>query len=142
MIGWPRSSPIIFLCCFGLLFTACGKKGPPKPPKQEKLARVGDLQAVAAVAGVRLMWTIGSYDNEIAGFSVYRSKPHPDTTDCPGCPRDYELITTIAAKNGQTRFQAMDFHVEAKGRIYYKVVPFDRKDHAGPDSNEARVLLE
>lgn len=142
MIVWSRSSSIIFLCCFGLFFASCGKKGPPKPPIQEKLPRVVDLQAVAADAGVRLMWTTESYDNEVAGFMVYRSKPHSETTDCPGCTRDYEVIMSIAAMNGQTRFQILDSYVEPEGSIYYKVIPFDRKDRTGPDSNEARVLSE
>jgi hypothetical protein len=142
MIDRIRSSRIIFLCCFGMLVAGCGKKSPPKPARQEKLPRVMDLQAVPTVAGVRLRWTMGSSDNKVAGFKVYRSQFHPETPKCPGCARDYTLIATIQAKNGQTRFQAMDSSVDEKGRAYYKVIPFDKKDGTGPDSNEARVLLE
>jgi hypothetical protein len=142
MIDRIRSSLIIFLCCFGLLVAGCGKKSPPKPAVQENLPQVVDLQAVATAVGVRLMWTVGSSENEVAGFKVYRSEPQPQTAECSGCTRDYGLIATIAAKNGQTRFQAMDSYVETKNRVSYKVVPFDKKDRTGPDSNEARVVLE
>ena len=142
MIDRIRSSRIIFLCCFGLLVAGCGKKGPPKPARQEKLPQVVDLRAVAAVAGMRLSWTIGSSENEVAGFKVYRSESHIETTECTGSARDYTLIATIAAKNGQTRFQAMDSDVDTKGRVSYKVIPFDKRDHTGPDSNKATVLIE
>jgi hypothetical protein len=36
----------------------------------------------------------------------------------------------------------VDAYIEGKGRFYYQVVPFDKRDRAGPDSNEAKVLVE
>ncbi len=139
---WPKLSPIIVLCCLGFLLGTCGKKAPPEPPKKKKLSQVKDLQAVVVPAGVRLTWTIGSPDKDLAGFNVYRSKLQPEIRDCPGCTRDFELITTIKVEAGESRFEVTDSHVEGRGRIYYKVAPFDKQDRAGPDSNEIRVHVE
>jgi hypothetical protein len=139
---WPNSWPIIVLCCLGLLIGACGKKGPPKPPLKKTLPKVRDLQAVLVNAGVELTWSLDSLNRDIVGFNVYRSKPQAEISDCPGCPRDYELITAIRVKAGQTRFEFVDAHIEGKGRFYYKVAPFDKRDRAGPDSKEARILIE
>ncbi len=36
----------------------------------------------------------------------------------------------------------VDSYREGKGRFYYQVVPFDKRDRAGPESNEAKVLVE
>jgi hypothetical protein len=121
---------------------ACGKKAPPKPPVKKELPRVNDLQAVVEASGVRLTWTIGAANKDAIGFNVYRSKPRPQVSDCPGCTRDFELITSVKVKTGESRFQVVDPYIEGKGRFYYRVVPFDKRDRAGHDSNEARVLIE
>lgn len=139
---WPNLSVFIFLCCFGLLLGGCGKKGPPKPPIKKELPKVKNLQAVVVDAGVRITWTMDSRDEDAAGFNVYRSEPQPETNDCPGCQRDFEIITTIRVRKGETQFKVVDPDVEGKGSIYYKVTPFDKKDRPGPDSNESKVFIE
>jgi len=139
---WPNSSVFVLLCCLGLLLGGCGKKGPPKPPRQEELPKVNDLQAVAVDTGVKLTWTMDSSVEEAAGFNIYRSKLQSEKSDCPGCTRDFEVIATIRVKSGEIRFQLVDRYVEGKGRFYYKVSPFDKQDRPGPDSNESRVLIE
>jgi hypothetical protein len=103
---------------------------------------VKDLRAVVEASGVRLTWTIAKADKDVVGFNVYRSKPRPAVSDCPGCTRDFELITSIKVKSGEIRFQMVDPYIEAKGRFYYQVVPFDKRDRGGPESNEAGVLVE
>jgi hypothetical protein len=140
--SWPGAAVIVPLCLLGFLFGACGKKAPPEPPFEKKLPRVNDLQAVVEASGVRLTWTIAAPDKEVVGFNVYRSKPRPEVSDCPGCTRDFELITTVKVKTGESRFQMVDSYREGKGRFYYQVVPFDKRDRAGPESNEAKVLVE
>jgi len=139
---WPNSSVFILLCCLGLLLGGCGKKGPPKPPLKKELPKVKNLQAVVVDAGVKLTWTMDSSDEDAAGFNVYRSKAQPEISDCPGCIRDFEVITTIRAKAGETRFQIVDPYVEGKGSFYYKVTPFDKRDRPGLDSNESKVFIE
>jgi hypothetical protein len=139
---WPNSSVFILWCCLGLLLGGCGKKGPPKPPHQVELPKVKNLQAVAVDTGVKLTWTMDSSDKDVAGFNVYRSKVQSEISNCPGCTRDFEVITTIRVKAGETRFQLIDQYVEGKGRFYYKVTPFDNEDRPGPDSNESEVFIE
>ena len=101
-----------------------------------------DLRAVVEASGVRLTWTIAKADKDIKGFNVYRSKPRPEVSDCPGCTRDFELITSIKVKREELRYEMVDPYIEGKGRFYYQVVPFDKRDRAGPESNEAGVLVE
>ncbi len=140
--SWPGAAVIVLLLFLGFLPGACGKKAPPKPPFKKQLPKVKDLRAVAEASGVRLTWTIAKADKDVVGFNVYRSKPRPEVSDCPGCTRDFELITSIKAESGELRFQVVDPYIEGKGRFYYQVVPFDKRDRAGPESNEARVLVE
>jgi hypothetical protein len=140
--SWPGVAVIVPLCLLGFLFGACGKKAPPKPPLKNELPRVKDLRAVVEASGVRLTWTIAKANKDIVGFNVYRSKPRPAVSDCPGCTHDFELITSIKVKSGELGFQVVDPYIEGKGRFYYQVVPFDNRDRAGPESNEARVLVE
>ena len=138
----PNSSVFILLGCFGLLLAGCGKKGPPLPPRQEELPKVKNLQAVVVRSGVKLTWSMGSSDDIVAGFNLYRSEVQPEISNCPGCEKVFELVTTIRVKAGETGFQLVDQHVEGKGRFYYKVTPFDKHNRLGPDSNEAMVIIE
>ena len=139
---WPNLSVFILLCCLSLLLGGCGKKGPPKPPIKKELPKVNNLQAVVADSGVRITWALDSRDEEVAGFKLYRSKPQPEINDCPGCQRDFEIITTIRVRRGDTRFEVVDPDIDGKGDFYYKVTPFDKKDRPGPDSNESKVVIE
>jgi hypothetical protein len=142
MRSWPGAAVILLLLFLGFLPGACGKKAPPKPPFKKELPKVKDLRAVIEASGVRLTWTIEKADKDVVGFNVYRSMPRPEVSDCPGCTRDFELITSIEVKTGESRFQMVDSYIEGKGRFYYQVVPFDNRDRAGRESNEARVLVE
>lgn len=140
--SWSRAELIVLLLFLGFLLGACGRKGPPKLPLKKELPKVQDLRAVVEASGVRLTWTIAKADKDIKGFNVYRSKPRPEVSDCPGCTRDFELITSIKVKREELRYEMVDPYIEGKGRFYYQVVPFDKRDRAGPESNEAGVLVE
>ena len=142
MRSWPRAALLVLLLFLGFLFGACGKKAPPKPPLKSELPRVKDLRAVVEASGVRLTWTLAAANKDVEGFNVYRSKPRPAVSDCPGCTRDFELITSIKVKSGELQFQVVDPYIEGKGQFYYQVVPFDKRDRGGPESNEAKVLVE
>ena len=139
---WPNLSVFIYLCCLGLLLGGCGKKGPPKPPIKKELPKVNNLEAVVINAGVRITWTMDSRNGDAAGFNLYRSKPQPEINNCPGCQRDFEIITTIRVRRGETQFEVVDPDVEGQGDFYYKVTPFDEEDRPGPDSNESKVVIK
>ena len=139
---WPNSSVFILLGCLGLMLGGCGKKGPPLPPRQEELPKIKNLQAVVVKNGVQLTWSMGSRDDIVAGFNVYRSEAQPEINACPGCEKIFEPVATIGVKAGETSFQLVDQHVEGKGKFYYKVTPFDKQNRPGPDSNEAMVVIE
>ena len=142
MRSWSRAEVVALLFFLGFLLGACGKKAPPKPPLKKELPEVKDLRAVVEASGVRLTWTVAKADEDIKGFNVYRSKPRPEVSDCPGCTRDFELVTSITVKRGELQYQVVDPYSEGKGRFYYQVVPFDKQDRPGPESNEAMVLVE
>jgi len=120
----------------------CGKKGPPEPPIQKKLPKVKNLKATVVDAGVRLTWTMDSSEEDTAGFNIYRSKVQSEINDCPGCIRDFEVVTTIRVQGGESNFEVVDQYVRGNGTFYYKVAPIDKEDRPGPDSNEAMVLIE
>ena len=140
--SWSKSTSVVVLCFLGIVVGGCGKKGPPRPPEQKKLPRVEDLRALVADVGVVLTWTITSGKGDVAGFNVYRSKSEPAISDCPGCTREFELLTTITVKAEQTQFKIVDQYIGGRGRFYYRVAPFDERDRPGPESNEATVLIE
>ena len=139
---WSKSTSVIVLCFLVIMVGGCGKKGPPRPPEKKKLPRVEDLRAVVADAGVVLTWTIPSDKGDVVGFNVYRSKSEPAISDCPGCSREFELLTSMKVKAKQTQFQVIDQYIGARGRFYYRVAPFDQRDRFGPESNETKVLIE
>ena len=138
----PISSVLILCCCLSLLLAGCGKKGPPKPPLREELPKVKDLQAVVVDTGIRLTWTIPPSRSGTAEFNVYRSRVEPEASECPDCKTDFEIISTVRVKEGETRFQILDPFSEGKATFYYKVTPFDKKNRPGPDSNESVVDIE
>jgi predicted small lipoprotein YifL len=139
---WPNSSVLILWSCLSLLLAGCGKKGPPKPPLREELAKVKNLQAVVVDTGIKLTWTIPSSGHSIAEFNVYRSRVEPEGSECPDCRTDFEVISTVRAREGETGFQILDPYPEGKGTLYYKVTPFDKKNRPGPDSNESMVVID
>ena len=101
-----------------------------------------NLQAVVADTGIKLTWTIPSSGRGTAEFNVYRSRVEPGASECPDCRTDFESISTVRVKEGETRFRVLDPFSEGKGTFYYKVTPFDKKNRPGPDSNESTVIIE
>jgi hypothetical protein len=130
----------MLVCVLVLAPTACGRKGPPRPPKAPGLPVVRDLRAEVDGGKVRLTWTIPADSEGVAGFVIERSKPEKDI--CPGCPRDFEEIRAIAAERGTVSFQDVDENLPGKGRFFYRVTPYDAKDRKGTESNEVTVTIE
>jgi predicted small lipoprotein YifL len=139
---WPNSSILVLWCCLSLSLAGCGKKGPPKPPLRKELPKVKNLQAIVADTGIKLTWTLPSSGHGTATFEVYRSRVEPEASQCPECRTDFEIISTVKVRAGETRFQVLDPLSENKGTFYYKVTPMDNKNRPGPDSNESMVVIE
>jgi hypothetical protein len=121
---------------------ACGVKTPPRPVRQPNLPLVQDLQAVVTTNGVRLSWTIPDTAEAVAEFKIYRSKSRAEPEGCPGCPTTYDLIETLTAVGGETRFEILDQNFPREGTVYYRIIPVDKKGRLGPDSNKAKVIVQ
>jgi hypothetical protein len=138
---WHRLAQFFAICCLALSTGACGKKEPPRPPRRPDLPIVRDLQANAEESGVQLTWSIPESISILTGFNVIRSETQPVAAECPTCPRQYVVIRSVKVESGQTRFQVMDQKREPVGVIYYRVIPLDRENRSGPESNEVKVIL-
>jgi hypothetical protein len=44
-------------------------------------------------------------------------------------------------KPGETRFEVID-QDGGKGRVFFRLIPFDHEERSGPDSNLATVVFE
>lgn len=135
-----RVGLLVLLCVLILAPGACGKKGPPRPPKAPGLPVVKDLRAVIDNGKVRLAWTIPAGSEGVAGFIIERSKPAKES--CPGCPREFEELRKIPAARGAVSFEDTDEDLPGKGRFFYRVTPYDAEDRRGDESNEAAVTVE
>ncbi|HYR03002.1 MAG TPA: hypothetical protein VES58_06625 [Syntrophobacteria bacterium] len=131
---------LLLLCVLVLAPGACGKKGPPRPPKAPGLPVVKDLRAAIEGGKVRLAWTVPAGSERVAGFIIERSRPEKDI--CPGCPRDFEEVRKIPAARGAVSFEDADEDLSGKGRFFYRVTPYDAEDRRGAESNEAAVTIE
>lgn len=138
---WHRVAQFVAIWCFVLSTGACGKKEPPRPPRRPDLPLVGDLQANLEGSRVKLSWSIPASISVLASFNLIRSDPQPLATDCPTCPRQFVVIKSVKVESGQTLFQVMDEKLEQQGVIYYRVIPLDRQNRSGPESNEVKVAL-
>ncbi len=135
-----RVGLLVLLCVLVLAPEACGKKGPPRPPKAPGLPVVKDLRAVIDNGKVRLAWTIPAGSEGVAGFIIERSRPEKEV--CPGCPRDFEELRRIPAARGAVSFEDTDEDLPGKGRFVYRVTPYNAEDRQGAESNEAAVTVE
>lgn len=119
---------------------ACGKKGPPRPPKPPGLLAVQDLHAAVEGGVVRLTWKQPAGSKGVAGFIIERSGPAKDR--CPECPRSYEEVRKLPAETEAAEFEAVDQSLPGKGDFFYRVIPYNASGQKGAESNEALVTVE
>jgi hypothetical protein len=136
-INIEKTLLVILLLTAGFgLFSACGKKGPPVPPKYVEPPVVNDLQYQINGNHVTLTWTIPKPERKptyaISGSNVYRLKAPLDSDACPGCPLVFTLATKNHAKSGTGRHRET---LERGFRYTFKVVTIDEANKEGPDSN-------
>jgi len=130
----------LMLLCTLILVGACGKKGPPRPPKAPGLPVVQDLRAAVEGGSVRLTWTRPAGSKGVAGFIIERSGPAKD--GCPECPRSYGEVRKLPAETEAAEFEAVDESLPGKGRFFYRVIPYNARGQKGAESAETLVTVE
>lgn len=127
-----------------MIFTGCGKKGDPLPPRARLPAAIADLKASAVPEGIVLNWSLtGPTDG--GGFRIIRSETAAGNA-CPGCPQDYRMLVTLAVadnrlgREGGGRFRYVDAAVAAGFFYSYRVAVRNNSGNYGEESNEAGVF--
>ena len=127
-----------------MLLTACGIKGPPKPPEMVPPPAVKDLQGRVEDGRVVLIWTHPVRQSrrvmDVVGFWVYRCRIPLSDSDCQTCPLRFEQAAELKTGASQARGEAaaMMTYGEELERGYwytYKVVGFGIGDNRFGDSN-------
>jgi hypothetical protein len=103
---------------------------------------VRDLRAAVADSSVVLTWTMPAPAVAVAGFNLYRSGPQSESETCPACPRHYVLMRKVTAESSAGSFRAVVQKGAVSGRFFYRVIPYDRDGHSGPESNEAEIMIQ
>ena len=126
------------------ILSGCGKKAPPKPPRQDLPPVVYDLRSSIDGDMLKLTWTICK-ENEnllsnLTGFIVHRSKISISESNCKKCPIMFKRVADIPiekndpknlAKKAMHYFEALE-----KGyRYIYKVNVYTYRGVVGRDSN-------
>ncbi len=125
-----------------LIYTGCGLKSDPIPPKIKLPAAITDLSVESSREGILLAWSIDPRE-KIGTFRIFRTEPVPGIVACPGCPQDYRPLRTIPLTDAGLRseegkkFYYVDGDVRAGFFYSYRIAVCDRSEHCGAASNEA-----
>ena len=133
---------VFALLISGLCFCSlsCGKKGPPKAPRREEPPAVVDLSYRKENRQVVLNWSVPPKKNQrqddLAGFTVYRSKVTLSEADCQNCPVQFNAIgdVHILKKDASEKMQFSDT-LEAGYRYIYMVRGYGKHQMISDDSN-------
>jgi hypothetical protein len=134
-----------------ILCLACGKKGPPEPPKALISPAVKDLKAEVIKDKVRLTWSIPKKENELFPglklFRVYKFESHSSEEVCDGCPVPFEHLLDIRLKEpeaAQVEGDRVIFYdeVQADSRYAYKVGILHQSGGMSEDSNMVQFVTE
>ena len=133
---------ILIIVAFSIFLSGCGKKAPPKPPRQEKPPVVDDLSYSLDKDKLKLTWTIpevkGNVKSGLGGFYVFRSKKSVSESDCKNCSKIFKRVADISLENmGNSGKDSIKYaEVLEKGyRYIYKVVIYTKHGVMGKDSN-------
>jgi hypothetical protein len=133
---------ILIIVAFSIFLSGCGKKAPPKPPRQEKPPVVDDLSYSLDGDKLKLTWTIPEVKRKVksglGGFYVFRSKKSVLESDCKNCPKIFKRVADISLEHMRNSGKDSIKYAEAleKGRRYiYKVVIYTKHGVMGKDSN-------
>lgn len=136
--------PPLIMMTVAVLFSGCGIKAPPVPPRQVQPPAVNDLASSIDGNLLELTWTYSMDEkNEtsgVSGFIVYRSKRKLSEPECENCPVAFERVEDIPirvkdAENVIKGVMTYDEVLENGFRYRYKVTVYTNKGIAGSDSN-------
>ena len=135
---------ILIIVAFSIFLSGCGKKAPPKPPRQEKPPIVNDLSYSLDGYKLKLTWTISEVKEKVksglGGFYVFRSKKLVLGSDCKNCPKMFKRVADIPLKDnsGNSGKDIIKYTeaIEKGNRYIYKVVVYTNNGVIGGDSNQ------
>ena len=139
---------LLVLAGSSLLWIGCGKKGPPRPPRQPLPLAVKDLDYVVHINIVKLSWTVPGKEESRnaappAAVKVFRSRMSAEDASCENCPIRFAVSADIPVykqrsdKSKPIRMSYSEF-VETGYHYVYKVTVFDENGIGGKDSNIVR----
>jgi predicted small lipoprotein YifL len=133
---------ILIIVAFSIFLSGCGKKAPPKPPRQEKPPVIDDLSYSLDGDNLKLTWTIPEVKRKVksglGGFYVFRSKKSVSESDCKNCPKLFKRVADISLEHMENSVKDSIKYAEVleKGyRYIYKVVIYTKNGVTGKDSN-------
>lgn len=136
--------PLLIVITLSVLFSGCGKKAPPLPPRQIQPPAVNDLTSSVDGNLLELNWTYPvdkkNTASGVSGFIVYRSKQKLSEPECEVCPVTFERVEDIPirVKHAESVIKGVMTYNEVleKGfRYRYKVTVYTNKGLSGSDSN-------
>ncbi len=135
---------ILIIVAFSIFLSGCGKKAPPKPPRQEKPPVVDDLSYSLDGDNLKLTWTIPEVKRKVksglGGFYVFRSKKSVSVSepDCKNCTKIFKRVADISLEHiGNSGKDSIKYAevLEQGYRYIYKVVVYTTNGVMGEDSN-------
>lgn len=136
-------SAIVWLAV-SLMVCACGRKGPPEPPRGGRPPAISDLRYRVSGNTIELSWTVPQTgDKDIlpaTGVLIYRSKETSGQAECPSCPIKFEEIGDVpvaegAAGRAQPQRAVFSHEIETGYRYIYKANTYNKDGVVGRDSN-------
>lgn len=125
-----------------ILFSACGKKGPPVPSSYVAPPVVEGLQVILENDIAKLRWPIPEWDgkdeNALAGFYVYRSKVALSAEECEDCPVRYKKEADIRIKTNESETSFAE-RIEKGFRYSYRVSVYTGRGYEGEKSEAVTV---
>ncbi|MGD8296824.1 MAG: hypothetical protein PVI94_00235 [Desulfobacterales bacterium] len=133
----------VTLIIFASMLSGCGRKAPPKPPRESSPPQVKDLGYSISEDSVELSWTIpetgDKYESPATGFLIYRSKQSVSEENCANCPITFTKIENVPVRGGISGRPESSVvfaeTIEPGYRYIYKIKAYDDDGVAGKDSN-------
>jgi len=131
------------LIIFASMLSGCGRKAPPRPPRESSPPQVIDLGYSISEDSVKLSWTIPKTsdkdESSATGFLIYRSKQSVSEADCENCPITFIKIEDVPVRGGVSGRPESSVvfaqTIEPGYRYIYKIKAYDDDGVAGKDSN-------